>query len=290
MPSLKELRIRKKSVTSTHKMTSAMKMVSSVKFNRAQAQWRTSLIALNHAKDWASRLLVHREECRKIPLFLRAPDPALPLLLIVLTSDRGLCGGFNQRLLKAVHTFVIHHQNQGRPVQLISVGQRGTLPLQRSHFQVIEAFTQLGAMSYEDIMPLTTLIISLFKERRISQCMVLYNAFHNALRQDPHFVPLLPLHLDPHPQGELIDGGLLSYGPDIEALFESVLDLLLHAQCYSIFQEHLVSENGARMMAMDTATENAEEIMQNLKLTYDRLRQSLITKELIEIISGANAL
>lgn len=285
MASLKELRQRKRSITSIHKLTSAMKMVSRAKFMKHQVQWKDSLVSLGHITSLAGRLYTQKHMSKHLPFYMHSPSEDKPTLLVVFAADKGLCGGFNVRLLKAAHHFVKTHT---RAVHLICVGQKAAASFAHAT-GLVHTYTHLSG-TYDDMVDLIGKIETLYRQGDIHDCVFLYNHFRNALLQEPVFKTLLPIALEEHKEGGIIEGGLLEYAPSFDAVLEETLGLLFRTQTYTIFKEHLVSEYSARMAAMEAATDNAETMMRKLDLEYNRLRQSLITTELIEIISGAEAL
>lgn len=291
---LKDLRSRKSSIVSTRKLTAAMKMVSGAKFGRAYGVWEKSRQPLRALHEWAGRLITLCEQEGLDPSPLVTPSPPedeqgeLPSLLVVMTSDKGLCGGFNQNVLRKARQFLTHEQKRGVPAKVVCVGQKGYILLRKSH-EVVGAMDLHHALHFENIAHLFHHFFPLFQKGHVRRCYVLYSRFHNVLRQEPVVVDLCPLTVVPVPEGGLVNNGLLTCSPSLKVAREQTLLLLITNHLFSLLCEHVVSEHGARMTAMDGATKNADEIIRELNLAYNHLRQEMITKELIEIISGAEA-
>ncbi len=287
MASLKELRQRQKTVMVISRMTAAMKMISQAKFNRVQGQLRSSIESCEELKALAGRILFSLNQSHKSPdsRYLKEGPRGAPWLFIVMTSDTGLCGGFNQRLIKAAQVFI---KEQGvENVEVICVGKKGVTPLEKGlNPKIIQVFSHAA----DDLVPLKELVVGQFLDGRIRGCSLLYSRFFNILKQEPSIVQLFPMALLDHQEGDLLDAGLMSYEPSPEGVLDEILHLLIDFSLHAFLKEHALSEDAARMTAMDSATQNAKAMIHQIKLTYNHLRQALITKELIEIISGAEAL
>ncbi len=301
MTNLKELRTRQKSVAATHKLTSAMMMISRARFSKVKTVWKKSKDALTFLQDLASRAMFLWEDAQNsfqyggdsqdLPKMLQEPDPSLPILLVFCTSDKGLSGGFNQSLTQKAYEFLVEKEKNGQEVHMIFVGKQGLSFLQKvCNPMIIEVFSKIVHFQYEEIHPILELIFSLFHDAHVGACYVLSAHFKNALTQEPRVVQFLPEILTPHPEKNLLPEGVLMCEPNPYAVLQSTLNLLYRSHFYTLMQEHALSEHSARMNAMHSATENAKEIMNTLTATYNHLRQSIITEELIEVISGAEAL
>lgn len=301
MANLKELRIRQKSIASTHKLTSAMMMISRARFSKVKGVWNKSKEALTFLQELTSRAFFLWEDAQErlrynsppqdLPKMLQEPDPSLPILLVFCTSDKGLSGGFNQDLAKKAHEFLTEKEQNGQEVHMIFVGKQGLSLLQKvCNPVIIEVFSKIMHFQYEEIHPILELVFSLFHDGHVGVCYVLSSHFKNALTQEPRIVQFLPELVTPHPEKNLLPEGMLACEPSPHAVLQSTLNLLYRSHFYTLMQEHSLSEHSARMNAMHSATENAKEIMNALTATYNHLRQSIITEELIEVISGAEAL
>ncbi len=290
MTTLKELRVRKKGLTSIFRMTSAMKMISQVKFNRAKTQLKETAEICNSLKRLVSHLLLykqhdgHASEDHSIP-YLSQNNPGKPWLLVLFSSDSGLCGGFNQHLINEAVRWA--QGISGPPPQVVCVGQKAASYLKRhSNLEMIDIFTQL----HDDASSVLELILSLFNHGHIEGCSFLFAHYVNVLRQDPCLIPFLPLHIEAYTEGELLGEGLPYFSPSLDQALQEGLHLLLLSEFSRVFKEHRLSEHGARMSAMDAATDSAKTMMESLRLSYNHLRQDMITRELVEIISGSEAM
>jgi F-type H+-transporting ATPase subunit gamma len=285
MASLKEIRQRRKTIASIHRMTSALKMVSQAKFHKAHGALKDSEVICAQLKDIAGRLMARFTEEGLTPqsVYLRQNDVQSPPLLILLSSDSGMCGAFNQRLMKEIEVLI----DKNPLTEVICLGKVGATLLKRfPKIKILEIFTYVK----ENFFPILDLILSLFQNQKISGCSIIYNKFYNILKQEPVIVPLLPFDITDNPEGDLVNDCLFSYENPLEETLDSVLSLLFSASFAAIFKEHLLSENSSRVTAMDAASENAKTMLDDLQQTYNRTRQALITKELVEIISGSEAL
>lgn len=296
MPSLQDLRNRKKSVQATQKITAAMKMVAGAKLRRCHAQRDTLDLAMTHMQQQLGRCLGHFQDLEEVPALLAAPSPKANMqhLMVLFTSDRGLCGHFNQQLLRAARDFQKEHQAQGEQVAFYCLGRKGYEALKRNpKFWVLDGEADLGkpTLCFEGAQRVLQKILSLMETEQLGHVTLAYNKFQNVMLQHLTFEPLFPICVKAHPeQDRTPQGGLYLYEPSVPKLLEKMLLFFLELQLYQAMVESYTSEQGARMTAMDSATRNAEEMIKKLTLTYNRTRQASITKELIEIISGAEAL
>lgn len=291
---LKDLRTRRTSIVSTRKLTAAMKMISGAKFTRSQNEWAQAKKTFLKLQEWVGRLLYCRQEeaerrkLSSLPELLREPTEVLPMLLVVFTSDRGLCGSFNQGLVAATVAVMKEQAKLGRAVRIVCVGRKGGLALKKLFArEVIHIMTDFRP---DILAPLSSLILSQFVNGEISACALLYSQFHNVLQRKPLMTQLLPADVPVMPRGDAVQGGLLQAFPNIESVLESALEMMVRAQLAYIAREHVVSEHSARMMAMDAATENADDLIREIDLLYNNMRQEMITRELSEIVSGAEAI
>lgn len=300
MPSLKDLRGRIKSVQSTRRITSAMKMVAAAKLKKAQG-------AAEDARPYAERM----ERMLSSLAAGIVPENAPPLLsgtgsekvhlLVVVTSDRGLCGGFNGSIARAVKARIKSLEDQGQEVKLIAIGRKGVTLLRRDHnHRMVAKYEELlkPAPAFEHADEVVQHIMRLFEDGEFDVCTVYYNKFVSALTQQVTPLQLIPFQMPESPDEEASDGGgtvarggaQYEFEPDEETILASLLPKNLSVQVYRAMLESFASEQGARMTAMDNATRNAGDMIDNLSITYNRMRQAQITNELIEIISGAEAL
>ncbi len=300
MPSLKDLRIRINSVKSTQKITSAMKMVAAAKLRRAQEQAEAARPYSERMARMLNSLASGTAQSAGGPALLAGTGKSDVHLIVVMTSDRGLCGGFNGSIVRGVRQRVRALRQDGKEVKLLCVGRKGRDLLRRE-------FRSLIVDSYEDIArPTLTFgvakqiadrILQMFEGGEIDVCTVVYNQFRSVISQVVTGEQLIPFSVEDAGEAkETVDGagggpqGSYEFEPDEEGILEDLLPRNLAVQIYHALLENAASEHGARMTAMDNATRNAGEMIDRLTLTYNRTRQAVITSELIEIISGAEAL
>ncbi|MEQ8602354.1 MAG: F0F1 ATP synthase subunit gamma [Marivibrio sp.] len=296
MPSLKDLRGRIKSVQSTRRITSAMKMVAAAKLKKAQS-------AAEDARPYAERMermlssLAAGITPENAPPLLGGTNSDKVHLLVVVTSDRGLCGGFNGSISRAVKARIKSLQDQGREVKLMVVGRKGVTLLRRDHGnKIVAKYEDLlkPAPAFEHADEVVAEIRRMFDEGEFDVCTVYYNKFLSAISQEVTPLQLIPFQVPDQEDEEQASGGepeaQYDFEPNEEAILDSLLPKNLSVQVYRAMLESFASEQGARMTAMDNATRNAGDMIDSLSITYNRMRQAQITNELIEIISGAEAL
>ena len=284
MPSLKVLRKRIASVRNTQQITKAMKMVSAAKLRRAQA---AALAARPYAAK-LSELLTSVAGAVGVtahPL-LRSTPEAQRLHLLVITADRGLCGAYNATLLRQAETFLREHRE--REVSLTIVGRKGFEYFQRRKANIADHHVQISGPSIDLARKLAAKLVTRFASGEADRILVLFNAFRSALSQIPTTETLLPLAPESPPESASPIEYLIE--PDQTSLLERLLPQYVETRIYRALLEAAASEQGARMTAMDSATNNAAEMIFNLTLAMNRARQAAITKELMEIVSGAEAL
>jgi F-type H+-transporting ATPase subunit gamma len=288
MPSLKDLKNRIKSVKSTQKITKAMKMVAAAKLRRAREQAEAAR-PYAEAMDNVLKALAGSVATRQdVPRLLVGNGSSNTQLIVVATSDRGLCGGFNSSIVRAVRRKVRELQSQGINVKLLCVGRKGYEQLQGEFKSIIIGRSELNKkkLSHKDAEVISQELVNRFNAGEFDVAHVVYNHFKSAISQVVTFHQIIPIALPEIVQGETIN---YQFEPDESEILDSLLPLNLSAQLYGALLENAASEQGARMTAMDNATRNAGEMIKGLSLKYNRTRQAAITKELIEIISGAEA-
>lgn len=291
MPSLKDLRRRIGSVTSTRQITRAMKLVAASKLRKAQEH-------IVRLRPYAYRIgdmiaeLARDEDTSAHPL-LAVRDPKRTMLL-VLTSDRGLAGAFNANVNKAAMNWVTEHEAERELVELHIVGKKARDYFKRRPVQVGEIFTDvLPDVDINDAARIGRSVVAAFLDNRFDEVYVVYNEFKSAIAQDTKVERLLPIVAEEHD----LNNDVLA-PPSSETLFEpnqgQVLDAVLPrhvtVQIFRCLLESVASEMGARMTAMESATNNASDLLDKLTLKYNRARQAAITRELVEIVTGAQAL
>lgn len=289
MANLRDIKRRIGSVKSTQKITKAMKMVAASKLRRAQA-------AITQARPYAARMralvdsLTRRSEFEGHPL-LRGGDPDT-VALIVVTSDKGLCGGFNTNIVNRALA-VAENKFKGRQVELIVAGRKGLEALKRRPVTIRHNYTGMADQPATLAQTIVQDISREFALGKIGEVFVVYNEFKSAVQQAVTLDRLLPFEPEAPAGGgggEQVKPLDYLYEPSDEAIFEALLVQNLEIQVHRILLESSASELGARMTAMDAATRNAGEVIGKLTLQYNRARQNAITTELIEVISGAEAL
>ncbi|MBI3949683.1 MAG: ATP synthase F1 subunit gamma [Acidobacteria bacterium] len=290
MPSIQDLRRRIRAVRNMQQVTRAMKMVSAAKLRRAQGR---VLAARPYANKMVEVLrdLADRAEGYTHPLLEQRGDDHLVLVLI--TADRGLCGAFNTNLIRAAQQFL--HQHVGKQLELFAIGKRGRDFFRRRQVTIRQEYINVTAKQVEfiDAQEIARKLINDFSDpdQGLDRIILLYNEFKSVMQQRIVIEQLLPLggfkQQEPPPKQVFID--YLYEQPPAE-IFGSLLPHFVETQIYRALLESSASEHGARMVAMDAATKNAKELIDGLTLRMNRARQSSITKEIIEIVSGAAAL
>ena len=295
MANLKAIRNRIKSVQSTQKITKAMKMVAAAKLRRARE-------AAEASRPYADAL----ESILRGPAAEAAGNPAAPKLLvgngwdqvqllIVATSDRGLCGAFNSSIVRAVRRKIRSLQAEGKTVKLVCVGRKGWEQLHGEFGSlIVERTGEFGkkGVSYADAESIARKVLSMFNAGEFDVATIVYNHFKSVISQVVTFQQLVPLAAAseaPSMNTQASSNIAYEYEPSKSEILEALLPRNIGVQIYTALLENAASEQGARMTAMDNATRNAGEMIKKLTLIYNRSRQAAITKELIEIISGAEA-
>ncbi len=292
MPSLKYLRVRINSVKATQKITSAMKMVAASKLRRAQEQAEAARPYAERMQGMVNSLALASRDIDSAPPLLRGKQSDETHLLVVATSDRGLCGGFNASIVRAVRARVALLESENKVAKLFIIGRKGGDQLRREYGdQFLGTRDGPGSTGprYSDAASIAQKLIELFENNEFDVCTIIYNEFKTAMTQIVTFQQLIPFKADSSSELDL-DGSIYEFEPDEDAILSSLLPQNISIQVFHALLENGASEQGARMMAMDNATRNAGDMIDKLTLTYNRTRQAMITKELIEIVSGAEAL
>ncbi len=290
MGNLKEIRTRISSIESTQKITSSMKLVSAAKLRRAQT-------AIQYLRPYSEKLneILHNlsdsaTSTEGLPLFeQRAPEK---VVLVVITSNKGLCGAFNANIIKQVNALINEKyatQHQAGNVRLICIGKKGNEQLSKLYPVIQYNETLLDNPEFSELAAIADYLTSEFLRHNIDKVDIVYNQFLNAATQRVTVEEFLPIaHLD---EGEAA-GPKKDYiiEPSPQELLEALIPKILKNQLYKTLSDSIASEHGARMISMTKATDNATEILRDLRLKYNNARQSSITNELIEIVSGAEAL
>jgi len=293
MPSLKDLRVRIRSVRSTHKITAAMKMVAASRLRRAQEQAEA-------ARPYAQRM---ERVLRSLASRMAGIPGAPPLLggtgkddthlLIVATSDRGLAGGFNATILREARRRIRQLEADGKTVKILTIGRKGRDGLRRDYARLIhDSLVEVGRrrVSFDEARDVAGRVLALFAAGEFDVCTIVFNRFRSAITQIVTGQQLIPFALAEGEDAPDLGGAIYEFEPSEEEILADLLPNNLAVQIYTALLENAASEQGARMTAMDNATRNAGEMIDRLTMNYNRTRQAVITKELIEIISGAEAL
>lgn len=295
MPSLKDLRSRITSVKSTQRITSAMKMVAAAKLRRAQEL----AVAARPYSDRMERMLSSLAGASggggSVPLIAGTGKDDTHLLVFV-STDRGLCGGFNINLMRQVRRRVRDLQDQGKQVKIFCIGRKGAVLVRREYPAALVAQVEDVARpvpSYDKAVEISRRLMDMYAAGEFDVCTVIFNKFVSALTQTvtpQQLIPFAPPAKNEDAAADDMGGAAYEYEPSEEDILNELLPRNLAVQLYRAFLESFASEQGARMTAMDNATRNAGDLISRLTMNYNRTRQAFITKELIEIISGAEAL
>jgi len=292
MPSLKDLKIRINSVKSTQKITSAMKMVAAAKLRRAQERAEAARPYAERMERMLGSLAGSMAGREGAPPLLAGNGRDHVHLIVVMTSDRGLCGGFNSSIVRAARRKIQDLRQQGNEVKIFAVGRKGRDQLRRDlSGLIIGHLEDVGKprLSFAVAARLGERLATSFAAGEFDVCHIVYNKFKSAMTQIVTFQQLIPFALPASGTAPASDV-VYDYEPDETEILEALLPRNLGVQLYRTLLENGASEEGARMTAMDSATRNAGDMINKLTIFYNRSRQAYITKELIEIISGAEAL
>ncbi len=291
MPSLKDLKIRINTVKSTQKITSAMKMVASAKLKKAQEKAESGRPYATKMSSIVSTL-ASKVNKGSGPKLLFGNNSDKNILIVAISADRGLCGGFNNNISKEVRRRVKELENDGKIVKLILVGRKvGSVLKREMGDRIIGSFTGIQGdnLTFTKVSPVSLQILSLFEENNVDEVEMLYNRFQSVISQVVTKKQLIPAEVSDEKIEEEDQQTTYEYEPEEEIILNDLLPRNLSTQIYSALLESSAGELAARMTAMDNATRNAGELIDRLTLEYNRTRQAFITKELIEIISGAEA-
>ena len=300
MPSLKDLRVRIRSVQSTQKTTSAMKMVAASRLRRAQEQAEAARPYAQRMERVLASLAGRMAGQPGAPPLLGGTGRDQTHLLVIATSDRGLAGGFNASILREARRRIRDLEAAGKAVKIVTIGRKGRDSLRRDYARFIhDSLTDIGRrrLSFDEARDIATRILALFEAGEFDVCTIVYNRFRSAMTQIvtvQQLIPFAPPANDPandNVEGTVAaSGAVYEFEPSEEEILTELLPSNLAVQIYTALLENAASEQGARMTAMDNATRNAGDMINRLTMNYNRTRQAVITKELIEIISGAEAL
>lgn len=293
MPSLKDLKNRIASVKSTRKITKAMQMVAAAKLRRAQDAAEQSRPYSERFNSVLGALAASVGGSGTAPKLLAGTGKEDVHLLVIMTAERGLCGGFNSSIVKKARTAIETLKSQGKTVKIITVGKKGREQLKRDYGTLFISHVDLSdvkKLGYADAQKIARDVLSRFDGGEFDVATIFYSAFVNVVTQVPTAQQIIPAAFDAPETEQDGSGPLYDYEPDEERILADLLPRGVATQIFSALLENAASEQGARMSAMDNATRNAGEMIDKLTIEYNRSRQAVITNELIEIISGAEAL
>ncbi len=285
MASMRDIKRRKSSIQGTQQITKAMKLVSTVKLQRARANAERSKAYFDCMYSTVNSILARVGHVEHKYL---QPGSSEKKAVIVITSNRGLAGGYNSNVVKLITR---HESWKKEDIVVYSLGNKGREMLARSGYTIKEDLPDvIEEPAYADAMLLSQRLLKAFAEDEIGEIYLAYTSFKNTVSHEPRLLKLLPVEYEASKDAEREDGAIMNFEPeDVEAL-DMIVPKYITSLIYGAMMEAVASENGARMQAMDNATSNAEEMISDLALKYNRARQGSITQELTEIIAGAEAL
>lgn len=306
MAGLKELRTRIESIKSTEKITSAMKMVAAARLRRSQGLIDKCRFYNNNILASANRVLLELRQAEQkknirfvYPELMRGNGKSENYLLVVFTSDRGLCGSYNSNVAREAAKRIEALKEEGKNVKILCVGKKGRDILKRKYADLIvdtiEGIAKKGAKYYEAV-DLGQRILDLYKQGEVDVCEVVCSRFRSAINREIVTEQVFPVVVEDfeynrlHAPINVYKGAFYDYEPGLLELLESMLPLIFRSSLFQAVVHSQASEHGARMTSMDNATRNAKDMISGLTLRYNRIRQTAITTELVEIIAGAEAL
>ena len=296
MPSLKDIKTQINSVGSTKKITSAMKMVAASKLRRSQEKAEAARPYSSRLEEMLSSLASSAASGEGIIKLLTGTGNDQNYIVVPVSADRGLCGGFNSSINRETFKLVKSLEGSGKKVQLMPVGKKSRDFFNRvMKDQIIESFVDLNVSStgYESALNISNKLQELYFEGKFDKCILVFNKFKSAISQEVTQQQLIPLDVsnsEKEEEKENSSNAIYDYEPDEETILKDLLPKNVSIQIFKVLLESDAGEQGARMAAMDNATRNAGEMIDSLTLKYNRTRQAFITKELIEIISGAESI
>lgn len=291
MASLDDLKKRIASVKSTQKITKAMKMVAAAKLRRAQESAEKGRPYSEKMNNVILNLSSGISDKENAPKLLSGSGNDKVHLCVVMTSDRGLCGGFNSNIIKKAKSYFAKLSEDAKDLKIITVGSKGNDQLKRAYSDKIIAnisFKESKHANYFDAEKVGKMVIEKFEAEEFDVCTIFYNQFKNVITQIPQAQQIIPLNVGNSKEDNSEDS--YEFEPDEDEILSNLLPKNISTQIFKAMLENSASEQGSRMSAMDNATRNAGEMVDKLTIEYNRSRQAAITKELIEIISGAESL
>ena len=284
MASMRDIKRRKGSIQSTQQLTKAMKLVSTVKLQHARAQAERSKSYFDCMYETVNHILATVGDTDHKYL---KPGKSDKKAVIVITSNRGLAGGYNSNIVKLITR---HESWQKEDLKIFAVGNKGREALQRNGYEIAQDLSEIvEEPAFADAMQLSKSLLQLFANGEIGEIYLAYTSFKNTVSHEPTLLKLLPVEFDTYKPGGT-QAALMNFEPADEEALDMIIPKYITSLIYGALKESIASENGARMQAMDNATSNAEEMISDLTLKYNRARQGSITQELTEIIAGAEAI
>ena len=293
MPSLDDLKKRIKSVKSTQKITKAMKMVAAAKLRKAQESAEKGRPYSEKMQNIILNLTNSINDPQNAPKLLVGTGEDKKYLCVVLTADRGLCGGFNSNICKLAKNNFKKILSEGKDLKIITVGSKGLDQIKKEYGKYVIkkfSFKEKKQITFEEANIVGTEIISLFNESEFDKCILFYNNFKNVITQIPQAQQIIPTEVNKNNDESEEKTFSYEFEPEEDEILEDLLPKNISTQVFKALLENAASEQGSRMTAMDNATRNAGDLVDKLTINYNRSRQASITKELIEIISGAESL
>ena len=291
MASLDDLRKRIVSVKSTQKITKAMKMVAAAKLRKAQENAEKGRPYSEKMQNIILNLTESISDPSNAPKLLVGTGKEQTHLCVVMTSDRGLCGGFNSNICRLAKSYFLEILKENKTLQIITIGSKGHDQLKREYGKYIInklSFKDKKKISFSEADEVGKIILDLFNKNKFDKCVLFYDNFKNVITQIPQAQQIIPAEKkESSKKNEEI---FYEFEPDEDEILENLLPKNISTQVFKAFLENSASEQGSRMTAMDNATRNAGDLVKSLTIVYNRSRQAAITKELIEIISGAESL
>ena len=290
MPSLKDLKNRIDSVTSTRKITKAMQMVAAAKLRRAQDSAESARPYADQMGAVMSNLASGVGDTESAPKMLSGTGKSDTHLLIIATAERGLCGGFNSSIVRLARNHIMELQSAGKSIKIITVGKKGREQIKREFSDLMIDHVDLSEvkrLGYGNAKAISEAVLARFNSEEFDICTIFYNEFKSVISQIPTALQLIPAVFESSAENENL---FYEYEPDESEILAELLPRAMATQIFTALLENGASEQGARMSAMDNATRNAGDMIDKLTIEYNRSRQAVITNELIEIISGAEAL
>lgn len=289
MASLKEVRTRIASVSSTQQITSAMKMVSAAKFRRAQ----NAIIGMRPYAAQLNEIIADIATDNGVQTPYHAVRPIQTVALVVVTSNKGLCGAFNSNVIKQAQQRIDYWREKGTSVRIVAIGKKASEQLgKQKDLDLLSHDGLLDSPTFDEVVSLAETLMTDFAEKRVDRVELIYNQFKNSLSQILSCEQWLPVvqNNQSNQNSQKAQSNDYIYEPSKEEILREMVPLMLRSTFYRVILDSLAAEHGARMNAMQKATDNATELLKDLRLSYNKARQSAITNEIIEIVSGSEAL